>query len=86
MGTRSVRLDPETDALLDAIATATGESVSDVLKQGIAELAKARGGGLSTRPYDVFRSIELRSSASSEPASRHKHAVRRTIARKLSRA
>ena len=85
MGTRSVRLDPETDALLDAIAAATGESVSDVLKHGIAELARVRGAGLSAQPYDVFRGIELRSEERGEPKSRHKRAARRAIARKLAR-
>jgi len=85
MGTRSVRLDARTEALLETLTAATGMSVSDVMKNGVVALAKAHANEVSARPYDVFVQIELQHSPLSPARSRHKRAVRKAIARKLGR-
>ncbi len=85
MGTRSVRLDAQTEALLEALTAATGMSVSDVMKDGVVALANAHANDVSARPYDVFVQIKLEHSPRVPVRSRHKRAIRKAIARKLDR-
>ncbi len=85
MGIRSVRFDPLTEALLEALVSATGKSVTDVMKDGVVALIQARANDVSTRPYDIFAELTLHADRPKAPRSKQKRAVRAAIARKLSR-
>jgi hypothetical protein len=85
MGTRSVRLDEQTEALLEALTSATGMSVSEVMKEGVVALASAHANDVSARPYDVFAQITVGRAPPLPSRSRHKRAVSRSVARKLGR-
>lgn len=84
MTTRSVRLDPKSEQILEALARATGMSVTDVLKEGLLALAQQHANDPSHRPYEVFATLDLGPGGEAIARSRGvKKAVRRAIARKL---
>ncbi len=59
MGTRSVRLDEETERALGTLTSATGASVSEILKRGVLSLRDAT---VSTSPrgaWHVYRELDL---------------------------
>lgn len=54
----SVRMDPQTERLLDQLARERGLSKSQVIRDAVRLAArKARSSGRSTRPYVAFRGI-----------------------------
>lgn len=59
MGTRTVRLDEEAERLLSEIRRQTGTTVSGALKRGLEVAARELRERAATRPYDIFRQIEL---------------------------
>lgn len=86
MGTRTVRLDDETEQTLDEIRATTGLSVSAALKRGIMVLREEIAKEASTTPYDVYATLDLGPGGyAAGPAKRAKHTVRETIRRKLGR-
>ena len=86
MGTRTVRLDEETEQTLGEIREITGLSVSDALKRGLIALRKDLAKDASTTPYDVYASLDLGPGGySNGPARDAKGAVREVLRRKLGR-
>ena len=59
MGSRSVRLDQESESALSEVMAKTGLSISEVIKKGlIAYRETARRGGKKS-PADFFREFDL---------------------------
>jgi hypothetical protein len=59
MGTRTVRLDDETEKSLEEIRAATGLSISAVLKRGILAFRKELSSKTTRTPFDVYRELDL---------------------------
>lgn len=86
MGTRTVRLDDETEKTLGEIREITGLSVSAVLKRGLTTLRNEIAKETSTRPYDIYARLDLGPGGyASASAARAKGGVRDVIRRKLER-
>ncbi|MBV9570846.1 MAG: hypothetical protein JO056_06370 [Alphaproteobacteria bacterium] len=59
MGTRTVRLDEGTERILKELRTATGLTISEVLKLGVQAYAKKSKSAAPQHPYEIYRHIEL---------------------------
>ena len=59
MGTRTVRLDPETEKLLAEITKLSGLTISAALKAGLAQLRDSLRRTQSTRPWDLYEKLDL---------------------------
>lgn len=58
MGTRTVRLDPDTEETLEDVCERTGLSVSEVLRRGVAAYALAIDRAAET-PYEIISRYDL---------------------------
>jgi hypothetical protein len=59
MGTRTVRLDDETEETLEKIRRTTGLSISEVLKRGIQAFRKEASGRPPLTPFEIYRKLDL---------------------------
>ena len=59
MGVRTVRLDDEAERTLAAVRKRTGLTISEVLKRGLRAYDIASREESATRPYDVYRRLDL---------------------------
>ena len=59
MGTRSVRLDQETEKSLEKLTRMTGLSISEVLKLGVHSLKAKAMNEASRKPYEIFEKLDL---------------------------
>lgn len=59
MGMRTVRLDGETEKVLNRVRRTTGLSVSGALKQGLLALHNAADQQARAKPYDIYRKLDL---------------------------
>ncbi len=60
MSTRTVRLDPEAEKSLEEIRRATGLSISESLKQGLAALQReVRANGATNAAWAVYSGLDL---------------------------
>jgi len=76
MAMRTVRLDQESEQILAEIRRATGASVSAALKQGLVAARSALRAGSASRPYDVYREIDIGPGGYLlQPARRAKNAL-----------
>jgi Ribbon-helix-helix protein, copG family len=86
MGTRSVRLDEETEKALARLTRATGMSISEILKRGVSSLEATVSEQGFRKPWDIYRALELGSGgAAKAPARDAKAAVRERIRKKHGR-
>jgi hypothetical protein len=86
MGTRTVRLDEETEQTLGEIRAMTGLSVSAALKRGLMVLREDIAKEVSTTPFEIYATLDLGPGGyAAGPAKRAKGAVRDVIRRKLGR-
>ena len=86
MSTRTVRLDAEAERLLARVCDATGLSVSAVLKQGLAAVDAETTAKLVSRPFDVYRRLDLGPGGHAvAPARDAKGGVKAAIRRKHAR-
>lgn len=77
MGTRSVRLDDETEKALARLARATGMSISEILKRGVSSLEAAVAEKGFRKPWEIYSKIELGSGGYARaPARAAKTAAR----------
>jgi hypothetical protein len=84
MASRTVRLDRETEKVLEQIVRATGLSLSAALKQGLLTLGEDVGRRAHRRPYDVYRELDLGPGGYAiAPSTRTRDGVRAAIRRKL---
>lgn len=83
MGTRTVRLDEQTEHILQKLRGTTGLSISEVLKRGVRAYSEQAVSRAETSPYEVFRRIDLGAGGwAAAPARDAKRALRDVIARK----
>ena len=59
MGTRTVRLDDETERTLEEIRRTTGLSISEVLKRGIQASRKEVSRRTFPAPFEIYRELDL---------------------------
>ena len=86
MGTRTVRLDDETERTLAEITAATGLSVSAALKQGLTALRERIKSENATLPYAIYQELDLGPGGYVAAASAQtKNVVREKIRRKIQR-
>ena len=86
MGTRTVRLDDETEKTLEEITRVTGLSVSAALKKGLIALREEVARNASASPYEIYEQLDLGVGGYAIAAARDaKQAVRKAIGRKHKR-
>ena len=59
MATRTVRLDPEAESVLQDVRRTTGLPISEVLKQGLRALQEKLQGEVGGSPYAIFAGLDL---------------------------
>ena len=80
MGTRSVRLDEETERALAALKSRTGASLSTILKRGILVLRDQELAAPNRSAYEIYRELDLGPGGyASAPARQSRGAVRDAI-------
>ena len=83
MSMRTVRLDDDAEATLATLQKQTGLSISNILKQGLHFFAKAQETTATTKPYDIYRELDLGPGDESiPPAVKAKSAVAEIIRQK----
>jgi hypothetical protein len=84
--TRTVRLDDESEKVLEEIRAATGLRVSEALKRGLQALRSELQHDAGRVPYDVYRELDLGAGGyASVPSAAVKRGVRAKLAKKLSK-
>lgn len=63
MSIRTVRLDDEAERTLAALQKATGLSISSVLKRGLYAYAAVAEQKAPTKPYEIYRRLDLGSGS-----------------------
>lgn len=83
MGTRTVRLDDETEQALQRLRNITGLSISEVLKLGLTAFDGQALEQAKRKPYDIYRELDLGPGGYAvAPAREAKSAVVQVIRRK----
>jgi hypothetical protein len=86
MPTRTVRLDDESEKVLEEIRAATGLRVSEALKRGLQALRSELEHDAGRVPYDVYRELDLGAGGyASVPSTAVKRGVREKLTKKLSK-
>ena len=86
MSTRTVRLDPEAEKALGAIRRATGLSISESLKRGLAALQREIRGGATSAAWEVYRRLDLGPGGYAvAPSDAGRAAIRAVIEKRSSR-
>ncbi len=84
MGSRTVRLDKESEKVLAEIRKISGLSISAVFKAGLLSFRKDIARTTSTTPYELYEQLELGPGGyATAPSSQVKLGVKRSIERKL---
>ncbi len=86
MSTRTVRLDDETEMTLERLRSATGLSISEVLKRGLKAYEAQARQQAQRKPYDIYCELDLgKGGYAATPARAAKSAVAEAIRRKHKR-
>ena len=86
MGTRTVRLDEESEQALEEVRQQTGLSVSAALKKGLLVLRDEVSSQATTTPYDIYRELDLGPGGyASTKSTRVREGVVEAVKRKLGR-
>ena len=87
MGTRTVRLDQDSEAALAELRRRTGQSISAVVREGLRAYARELDDDITRRPGDLYASLGLprEGERSAAPAAMAKEAVVEIIRRKHGR-
>jgi len=86
MATRTVRLDDESERLLDELQRETGESVSTLLKRGLVALSDATRGQSGRTPFSIYAELDLGPGGHARAPSRlSKQSIRGVLQAKRSR-
>lgn len=87
VSTRTVRLDDEAEATLAKLRKATGLTISELLKRGLAAYEKSTPPAPRRRAYDVWKSLDLgEGDPNIPPAANAKEAVKEIIRKKHERS
>jgi hypothetical protein len=83
MGIRTVRLDDEAERELARLRSATGLSISEVLKRGLKAYRTQVAGESPRTPYEIYKQLDLGPGGDARaPANQAKAAVADLIRRK----
>jgi hypothetical protein len=83
VGTRTVRLDDEAEAMLEEIRQATGLTISGALKEGLLALRDRLRRRVASSSWEVYEKLDLGPGGYARaPADRSGRAVREIIRRK----
>ena len=86
MASRTVRLDDDTEKVLDQLVKRTGLSISAVFKEGILALRDRMAAKPKRRAYDIYRELDLGSGGyASAPSTETRSGAREAIRRKHAR-
>lgn len=86
MSTRTVRLDEETEKILQQIVQMTGLSVSSVLKKGVRALHDDIGRYARRTAYEVYKELDLGPGGYAiAPSTESRRGVREALRKKLGR-
>lgn len=86
MSVRTVRLDNDTENILEQLVRATGLSISAVFKRGLLSLRNELAGETRESPYEIYRKLDLGQGGDSiAPSTETRRGVRQAIRRKLGR-
>ncbi len=86
MGSRTVRLDADTEKVLQHIVRKTGLSVSDALKKGILVLRDEITHKPAKTPFDIYETLDLGPGGYARaPSTQTRLGVQQAIKRKLRR-
>jgi len=86
MSVRTVRLDEESELLLQRLVQTTGLSISALLKQGLHALAESARRNGSQTPYEIYSQLDLGPGGYAvAPSTETRRGVREAIRRKLGR-
>jgi len=87
MSTRTVRLDDDTEQILQELVRETGESISTVLKSGLLALRQQQGAEPARRtPYEIYQELDLGPGGYAiAPSTETRRGVTEAIRRKFGR-
>lgn len=86
MGTRTVRLDEETEKTLARLRRTTGLSISEVLKRGLRAYEQGDAAPMKASPYEIYNRLDLGSGGwSIAPSAEAKRAIRDALRKKHKR-
>jgi hypothetical protein len=86
MGLRTVRLDDETERVLDQVRRKTGWSVSATLKRGVLVLREGISRSSRQSAYDIYRRLDLGPGGYAvAPSTETRRGVQLALKRKSSR-
>ncbi len=84
MAIRTVRLDAETEKVLQEVQSATGLPISEALKRGLRSLQEQVRREAGRTPYDVYRELDLGPGGYAvAPSTDTRRGVRQALERKL---
>lgn len=86
MATRTVRLDDETEKILDQLVRSTGLSISAVLKKGLLTLRERLEEPSDRSAWDLYEELDLGPGGYSiAPSTESRRGVQEALRRKLGR-
>lgn len=86
MSARTIRLDEETDSILQQLVSVTGLSVSAVLKKGLVALQSEMADRSQPLPYEIYQELDLGPGGYAiAPSTQTRRGVQDAIRRKLKR-
>ena len=86
MSVRTVRLDNDSENILQQLVQATGLSISAVFKRGLQSLRKELSEEPQRAPYEIYRELDLGPGGYAiAPSTETRRGVQEAIRRKLGR-
>jgi hypothetical protein len=86
MGSRTVRLDDDSEAVLEELTRATGWSISAVFKQGLLALRRRLAEQPHRAPYEIYEDLDLGPGGYAiAPSTESRRGVEEAVRRKLKR-
>jgi hypothetical protein len=86
MGLRTVRLDEDSEKILEDLTRRTGLSISAVLKSGLLSLRDQQAKQARRTPYEIYEELDLGPGGYAvAPSTEARRGVREAIRRKLGR-
>ena len=83
MGTKTIRLDDETEQILQQIIQSTGLSISGALKKGLFVLHREIDQHTHRAPYDVYQELDLGPGGYAiAPSTQTREGVRKALQKK----
>lgn len=83
MSTKTVRMEPEDEKVLERILRRTGWTASDALKRGLRSLEKEVSKQPATSAFDIYSNLDLGPGGyAAGPASKSRETAARVIKRK----